>query len=198
MSPSQTLAKNDERRRHVRLPTRQGAELFLGAGQGSHVCMVLDRSLGGVQIDLGEKIDLPDTMIIQFSDEASQLVRRCWAAGTRAGMEFVGTPTHTGPNGSDRFSKTAFNKQLLKPGNLTALASQVASALQQIEFAIRDFLDVGHEEDAAFFSEIGSRVGGGYRHKVTIIVPRADAEARRIETAINSMDLASPLRCSAE
>ena len=60
MLDSQTM-ENAERRRHMRLPTRQSAELFLGSAQANHVCMVLDRSSSGVQVDLGETMDLPNT-----------------------------------------------------------------------------------------------------------------------------------------
>ena len=195
MLDSQTM-ENAERRRHMRLPTRQSAELFLGSAQANHVCMVLDRSSSGVQVDLGETMDLPNTMIIQFSSQASQLVRRCWAAGTRAGMEFIGAPSQ-GATGAD----AATNGSLDLPsetGGLAATASQVAAALQQIERLIRGFLNVGQEQDAVIFSEIGSRAGGGYRHKVTIIAPQAEAAGLRIEAAINQKVLRPPLRGALE
>jgi hypothetical protein len=184
MLHAQTVDKNAgensaERRRHSRQQTRENAELFLGAAQPNHICMVLDRSSSGVQIDLGETIDLPETMIIQFSSEASQLVRRCWAAGTRAGMEFIG------PVNNQQAPKNAAPP----PRSLPEIAAQIAASLQQIEFLIRDYLNVGQEEPAVFFSEIGSRPGAQHRHRVTIIAPQAEAATRRMEAAINQMTL---------
>ena len=41
-------------------------------------CYVLDESSGGVQVDLGAIVDLPDDLTIQFGTGATYLARRCW------------------------------------------------------------------------------------------------------------------------
>ena len=78
-----------DRRLHVRTPTSLHAELRFRTTRDVYGCTVLDRSDGGVQIDLEEDHYLPEELTIRFSDGASQLVRRCWSLGTRSGFEFI-------------------------------------------------------------------------------------------------------------
>jgi hypothetical protein len=52
-------------------------------------CTVLDESDGGVQVELEQAMQLPEELTIKFSDTASQLVRRCWAKGTRVGYQYI-------------------------------------------------------------------------------------------------------------
>jgi len=89
MSGSDTLDRYADRRRHSRKPVSKAAELTLRTGEDVFDCTVIDESDGGVQVELGEEIDLPDEVLIRFSDHASQLVRRCWSQGTKVGYQFI-------------------------------------------------------------------------------------------------------------
>jgi hypothetical protein len=89
MSEADTLDQYADRRRHFRKPVRKAAELTLRTGEDVFDCTVIDESEGGLQVELGEEIELPDEVVIRFSDHASQLVRRCWSLGTKVGYQFI-------------------------------------------------------------------------------------------------------------
>jgi hypothetical protein len=89
MSEVDTLDRYADRRRHFRRSVHRTAELTLQTGRQVYDCTVIDESDGGVQVDLGAEITLPDEVVIRFSDEASQLVRRCWSVGSKVGYQFV-------------------------------------------------------------------------------------------------------------
>jgi hypothetical protein len=89
MPDVETLDRYADRRRHLRKPVNWSAELTLRTGEEFYDCTVIDESDGGVQVELAEEIDLPDEVVIRFSDHASQLVRRCWSLGTRVGYQFI-------------------------------------------------------------------------------------------------------------
>lgn len=89
MSEADTLDRYADRRRHFRKPVNKFAELTLRTGEAFFDCTVIDESDGGVQVELDEEIDLPDEVVIRFSDHASQLVRRCWSLGTKIGYQFI-------------------------------------------------------------------------------------------------------------
>jgi hypothetical protein len=89
MSEADTLDRYADRRRHSRRPVNKAAELTLRTGEDVFDCIVIDESDGGLQVELAEEIDLPDEVVIRFSDHASQLVRRCWSLGTKVGYQFI-------------------------------------------------------------------------------------------------------------
>ncbi len=89
MSGSDTLDRYADRRRYFRRPVNKAAELTLRTGEDVFDCIVIDESDGGVQVELCGEIDLPDEVIIKFSDHASQLVRRCWSLGTKVGYQYI-------------------------------------------------------------------------------------------------------------
>ncbi len=89
MPEVQTLDRYADRRRHFRRPVELNAELTLLTGEDFYDCTVIDESDGGVQVELAEAVDLPDEVIIRFSDHASQLVRRCWSMGNKVGYQFI-------------------------------------------------------------------------------------------------------------
>jgi len=124
MSVSVSEPKTDDyadRRRHMRRSVYRTAELMLRGSAGHGVdCTVLDESEGGVQVELSQALDLPEELMIKFSDMASQLVRRCWAKGTRAGYQYIEivpaqrrwadeVPPPPGEATPDRTSFVAFN-----------------------------------------------------------------------------------------
>jgi hypothetical protein len=78
-----------DRRHHTRRQVLRPAELILRNDPASQICVVLDESDGGVQVETDGADVLPEEAVIKFSDNASQLVRRCWASGNRAGYQFV-------------------------------------------------------------------------------------------------------------
>jgi hypothetical protein len=78
-----------DRRRHTRRSVYRTAELMVRDRADRFDCTVLDESDGGVQVELEQAMQLPEELTIKFSDTASQLVRRCWARGTRAGYQYI-------------------------------------------------------------------------------------------------------------
>ncbi len=78
-----------DRRVHARRSVHRTAELLLRGRQDRVGCTILDESTGGLQLELLQALDLPEEALIKFSDTASQLVRRCWAKGNRAGYQFI-------------------------------------------------------------------------------------------------------------
>ena len=81
-----------ERRGGSRRPVIRSAKIFTSANGGSGVfnCLILDQSNAGVLVDMGTLAELPEEVMLQMSGGASYLARRCWAAGTKAGLEFIG------------------------------------------------------------------------------------------------------------
>ncbi|WP_284257481.1 hypothetical protein [Acidocella aquatica] len=81
-----------ERRGGSRRPVIRSAKIFTGVNGGDCVfnCLILDQSTAGVLVDMGTLADLPDEVTLQMGGGASYLARRCWAAGTKAGLEFIG------------------------------------------------------------------------------------------------------------
>jgi len=92
LAPQRDGAALAERRGDSRTPVIKSARLAveLQGGQGVYNCLVLDESRSGVLIDLGAMFPLPEEMMLHMGGGASYKVRRCWAVGTKAGLEFVG------------------------------------------------------------------------------------------------------------
>lgn len=117
MSQVALLDNPADRRRHSRRSVYRSAELVLRGGRDGLDCTVLDESDGGVQLELAQALELPEEAIIRFSDTASQLVRRCWANGTRAGYQYIDivpaqrswSPGVSPPPAQARANFTAFN-----------------------------------------------------------------------------------------
>ncbi len=80
---------HSERRQHARRHAHRVAELILRDDQAHYICTIVDESDGGVQVETDHAAALADEVIIKFSDSATQLVRRCWANGNRAGYQFI-------------------------------------------------------------------------------------------------------------
>lgn len=78
-----------DRRRHSRRSVYRSAELVLRGAEKGVDCTVLDESFGGVQVELEKALELPEELMLKFSGMASQLVRRCWAKGNRAGYQYI-------------------------------------------------------------------------------------------------------------
>jgi len=79
-----------ERRQARRNPVIKTAKLIFTAAGTVHNCLVLDESPGGVLVDLGVMIQVPDDVTIQFGNGATFLARRRWTAGTKSGLNFTG------------------------------------------------------------------------------------------------------------
>lgn len=91
MSDFQDASEADaaERRRARRKPVIKSAKIIINQAGSVINCFVLDESSGGVQVDLGTMLELPDDLTIQFGNGATYLARRCWSAGTRVGLQFT-------------------------------------------------------------------------------------------------------------
>jgi hypothetical protein len=81
-----------ERRGGSRKPVIRSAKIFTSTnGDGGVLnCLILDQSNAGVLVDMGTLAELPEEVMLQMSGGASYLARRCWAVGTKAGLEFIG------------------------------------------------------------------------------------------------------------
>ena len=87
-----TQSTLSERRTASRIPVIKSAKLIVGEGysQGIYNCLVLDESLGGVLLDLGAVFSIPDEVTLQLTAGATRRARRCWAVGTKVGLEYIG------------------------------------------------------------------------------------------------------------
>jgi hypothetical protein len=83
-----------ERRAVPRMPVIKSAKLLLGSTYNESVynCLVLDEAANGVMVDLGSVFVLPEEMVLQMASGSSYRVRRCWSAGSKFGLEFIGGP----------------------------------------------------------------------------------------------------------
>jgi hypothetical protein len=101
--PSDSFPEEDptpisERRNASRVPVIKSAKISVGLGgaQGIFNCLVLDESQSGVLVDLGTMVNLPDEVTLHMNSGATYLARRCWSAGTKAGLAFIGGQIVTG------------------------------------------------------------------------------------------------------
>jgi hypothetical protein len=89
MSQLATPVNYADRRRDFRHPVSRTAELLLPGNQTVYSCTILDESDGGVQLETTGTTEPPEQALIRFSPQSSQLLRRCWAHGTRAGYQYI-------------------------------------------------------------------------------------------------------------
>jgi hypothetical protein len=89
MSELATTVRPADRRRDFRHPVSRTAELLLPGNQTVYSCTILDESDGGVQLETTGTQEPPEQALIRFSPQSSQLLRRCWANGTRAGYQYI-------------------------------------------------------------------------------------------------------------
>jgi hypothetical protein len=89
MSQLATTVNYADRRRDFRHPVSRTAELLLPGNQTVYSCTILDESDGGVQLETTGTSEPPEQALIRFSPQSSQLLRRCWANGTRAGYQYI-------------------------------------------------------------------------------------------------------------
>jgi hypothetical protein len=78
-----------ERRRAPRSHVIKSARLVFGDNVVFN-CLVLDESTGGVMVDLGAMVKVPEQLTIQFAGGVSHLAERRWMVGTKAGLKFLG------------------------------------------------------------------------------------------------------------
>lgn len=81
-----------DRRHAYRIPVIKSAKLIVGEGysQGVYNCLILDESASGALIDLGAVFSLSEEFILHLIGGATRRARRCWAVGTKVGVEYVG------------------------------------------------------------------------------------------------------------
>jgi len=91
-----------ERRSATRLPVIKSAKLLLGNAYNESVynCLVLNEAANGVMVDLGSVFVLPEEMVLQMASGPSYRVRRCWGAGSKFGLEFIGGPIVSAETGA--------------------------------------------------------------------------------------------------
>jgi hypothetical protein len=87
-----------DRRNASRVPVIKSGKISIGSGgsQGVYNCLVLDESQSGVLVDLGTLVNLPEEVTLHMNAGATYLARRCWSAGTKAGLAFIGGQIVTG------------------------------------------------------------------------------------------------------
>jgi hypothetical protein len=85
-----TAGFETERRASPRRPVIRSAKLVFGEANVIYDCLVLDESAGGVMIDLGAMVKVPEEVTIRFNSGGAFPAQRRWAAGTKAGFKFTG------------------------------------------------------------------------------------------------------------
>jgi hypothetical protein len=85
-----TAGSGAERRASPRRPVIRSAKLVFGEANVIYDCLVLDESAGGVMIDLGAMVKVPEEVTIRFNSGGAFPAQRRWAAGTKAGFKFTG------------------------------------------------------------------------------------------------------------
>jgi hypothetical protein len=75
----------------------KSAKISVGV-DGSHGvfnCLVLDESETGVLVELERFVILPEEVTLQMTSGAIYRARRCWSAGGKVGLAFIGGPLIT-------------------------------------------------------------------------------------------------------
>lgn len=80
-------AMADKRRESRKAFLKRAQVVFDGAGID---CIVENMSNGGARVRFGNPIPLPEVLALRFHDGTSHPVKRRWARGTVAGLEFSG------------------------------------------------------------------------------------------------------------
>lgn len=135
-----------ERRNASRVPVIKSAKISVGLGgsQGIYNCLVLDESQSGVLVDLGTMVSLPDEVTLHMNSGATYLARRCWSAGTKAGLAFIGGQVVTGETVM-RMRKMA--DVLQAQGTIAAVATLRAARF----FDHAELRRAAEEAEAAYF-----------------------------------------------
>jgi hypothetical protein len=135
-----------ERRAAPRVPVIKSAKVFVGAGIGQSVfnCLVLDESATGVLVDLGTLANLPELVTLQMGGGGTYAARRCWAVGTKAGLEFVGGQVISGETAL-RMRKVA--DILVSQGTIAAVGTLRAARF----FDHQELRRAAEEAEAAYF-----------------------------------------------
>ena len=135
-----------ERRNASRIPVIKSGKLIVGEGysQGVYNCLVLDESSCGVLVDLGAVFSLPEDVILQLMGGATYRARRCWAVGTKVGLEYVG---------EQLVSKEAV-QQMIKIAKLIraqGLPAGIAAMRAQRFFSQENLREAAEEAEAAYY-----------------------------------------------
>ena len=143
-----------ERRNASRIPVIKSAKLLVGEGfsQGVYNCLVLDESLGGVLVDLGAVFTIPEEMIVHLTGGAMRRARRCWAVGTKVGLEYIGEQLVSdeavqqmgeiakliGTQGLPAGIAAMRARQFFNHGDLREAAEEAEAAYYKLEALLRD------------------------------------------------------------
>ncbi len=80
-----------DQRRAQRRQVLKRAQLIFGHGGCTIDCLVLDESPLGVRVETPVMTDIPEYLLIRFSGGGTFNAARHWSAGTRLGLEFIGS-----------------------------------------------------------------------------------------------------------
>jgi hypothetical protein len=115
-----------ERRGDARVPVVRSAKLVAGEGfhEGVYNCLVLDESAGGALVDLGAVFLLPEEAELHLAGGAVRRVRRCWTAGSKVGLEFIGEPLVSAEAKREMASIAGLIRERGLPAGLAALRAR--------------------------------------------------------------------------
>jgi hypothetical protein len=82
--------KAELRRTRRRQVLKRGQVIF-GIGDSTIDCLILDEAASGVQLETAVITQFPEQLRLRFSDGATYAARRQWSAGSKIGLEFVGS-----------------------------------------------------------------------------------------------------------
>lgn len=135
-----------ERRHAHRIPVIKSAKLVVGEGysQGVYNCLILDESASGALIDLGAVFSLPDEFILYLIGGATRRARRCWAVGTKVGIEYVGEQL-VSEEATERMAEIA------KLIGAQGLPAGIAALRSQRFFNYGDLREAAEDAEAAYY-----------------------------------------------
>ncbi len=135
-----------ERRNATRIPVIKSAKLVVGDGysQGVYNCLVLDELTSGVLVDLGAVFSLPDEVILHTMGGATRRAKRCWAVGSKVGLEFIG----------DQLVSVETTQEMVAVAKLIraqGLPAGIAALRAQHFFGQKELREAAEEAEAAYY-----------------------------------------------
>lgn len=87
---SQFDASDPERRSEHRPRAIKSGKLLYGGFSPTVIdCIVHDLSAKGACVETEVMVEVPERLVLRFSDNTQYKARRCWARGNLIGVEFV-------------------------------------------------------------------------------------------------------------
>jgi hypothetical protein len=92
MAQAELVQDHDDRRKYARIAKTVPIRLLLVGGANWQPCAIVDESLSGAQIELGQDLTVAGDVTVEMGAGDVRLAKIRWFRGTRAGLEFYQTP----------------------------------------------------------------------------------------------------------